>query len=230
IWHLGVGRVRRVRCRPFSPSDRRGAAQPLLAPRLRSLRRAIAAPGAAGGPWGRGRGGTTSSAPSSATSGGWRRRSSPAGFFDDAIDVFASREGDVYFAAVPVADASLEWLRGLSSKILAAVSSLDLAEGELPAAGGMRLHCSLAWTLADLRPALAAAGARRRESAWGVSWHLPDGPRPAPPGAALGFSPGALRLRVGQRDEAMPFGGGAGGSDGEDDDSEEEEAVVLQSG
>lgn len=151
--------------------------------------------------------------------------------FDDEVWVLSSRARDRFFAAVLPMEASAVRLSAVARGALAASTALGL---EAPApADEMRLHCSLAWTVADLLPGLLAAGAERFDSAWGSAWRLPCAP---PGGGGSSGEPLAGRLkapgkavcvRVGERTTSLPLssvtGGGLLGAYGETDEEDEEE-------
>mmetsp|Transcript_1539 Transcript_1539/g.4542 ORF Transcript_1539/g.4542 Transcript_1539/m.4542 type:complete len:347 (-) Transcript_1539:92-1132(-) len=151
-------------------------------------------------------------------------------FFDDEVWVLASKDFGRFFAGPLLAAASAALLRPVAEGLLGAACEFGLLQ-EAPSVASMRLHCSLAWTVADLRPALTAAGAERFESDWGVAWRLPSGA--AAPGAGAGVADaamsevgdlqaavGSLCVRVGERTTLLPLprarrvggpGGGGGG-------------------
>lgn len=95
--------------------------------------------------------------------------------FQDGVEIFAPPECDRFFAAAVVTEASQRRLLSVAAGVSHSVEALGLLPSDRPRSmDGSRFHCSLAFTAADLRPALALAGAERRESPWGVSWRLGD--------------------------------------------------------
>eukprot|EP00811_Abedinium_folium_P003788 NODE_13485_length_1163_cov_1.852317.p1 GENE.NODE_13485_length_1163_cov_1.852317~~NODE_13485_length_1163_cov_1.852317.p1 ORF type:complete len:382 (-),score=81.81 NODE_13485_length_1163_cov_1.852317:17-1090(-) len=157
----------------------------------------------------------------------------PLVFDDEHVDVFAAAHAERYFAGVSVAAASLGWVRGLADQVAGAFMAFGVPQegstSEL-SAGEMQPHCSLAWTLADLAPALAAVGAARHSSAWGVSWRVPG----ASAGLSSGGVPRALSVRgrcvkVGDRVTGIPLPGaeptvlpGVGSASGSEASSDED--------
>merc|ERR1712083_613724 len=76
-------------------------------------------------------------------------------------------------AGASVAEASLVPVRKIARHVLEAAHAFGLDAGiAVASADTMRLHCSLAWTLVDLRAGLSACKAVRHDSVWGVSWRF----------------------------------------------------------
>ncbi|CAE8631428.1 unnamed protein product, partial [Polarella glacialis] len=124
--------------------------------------------------------------------------------FDDSIEVLSSLDGGRYFAAVRVSEASEAWLRPLAASVLSAAKDLSLvpAAAESPIED-LRLHVSLAWTVADLQPGLAKANASCQESSFGRSWTLSEQTAEADASEGLLARPRAINVRVGERINAL---------------------------
>ncbi|CAL1132670.1 unnamed protein product [Cladocopium goreaui] len=126
-------------------------------------------------------------------------------WFNETLDVFASPEGDRYFAGVSVSDASARWLRGLAQRLRGCAQDfgLEISDHDLET---LQLHCSLAWTMSSL-----TLPGEPKESPFGRVWSLEDRLPQVPSLRAH-----ALRLRVGDRTQVVPFPG----CDGSDSESE----------
>jgi len=125
-------------------------------------------------------------------------------------------------------------LRGAAETILDATSKLLSVAP--PSAAAMQLHCSLAWTLGDLRPALVETEAECFQSEWGMAWRL-DGAACQRAAVTAAAAPsqkaGVLKVKldhfcamVGERKTTFPLprqtpAFGLLGSYAEDDDSDE---------
>nr|ABI14341.1 unknown [Pfiesteria piscicida] len=133
--------------------------------------------------------------------------------------VFSSAECDRFFAGVLLEEASAAPLRHVAAALLLAASELCLTP-QAPPTQEMLLHCSLAWTVADLRPGLEAAGAERFESSWGVAWRLRSAPvaESSPLEAPLS----AVSVRVGERTTLLPLPWGRSFQDVKDSASSED--------
>ncbi|CAE7602620.1 Usb1 [Symbiodinium natans] len=155
-------------------------------------------------------------------------------WFNEGLEVFSSAEGDRYFAGVSAAAASQRWLRPLAVAVQAAARDLGMAVPS-HSAELLQLHCSLAWTVGELQPALRAAGADMQESPWGRRWTLDEDPkRPRPqattwPGTlqkeSIRLRVKGLMARIGDRTTNVSFPQLAGiaseresGSDSENDE------------
>lgn len=91
--------------------------------------------------------------------------------FEDGFEILEAQRGDRWFAGLLLAEASAHQVRTLAADVLAVASGLGLLEKQ-PPAEALRLHCSLAWTLANPRAGLGAEATECHESAWGRSWHI----------------------------------------------------------
>ncbi|CAJ1326829.1 unnamed protein product [Effrenium voratum] len=122
-------------------------------------------------------------------------------WFNESLQVFSSLEADRYFAGVSVADSSQRWLRPLAGALRRAAQELGLEvpQQELEE---MQLHCSLAWTVSNLRPALEANKAQLQESPYGRVWSLE-----APLSKALRLRARCLHARIGDRTSELSFPG-----------------------
>ncbi|CAE7720624.1 Usb1 [Symbiodinium sp. KB8] len=134
-------------------------------------------------------------------------------WFNETFEVFSSAEGDRYFAGVSAVSASQRWLRPLAAAVASAAHELGVSVA-IHSADLLQLHCSLAWTTSELRPALSAAGAEMQESPWGRRWILQDGA-----GVPLKLRVKGLRARIGDRTSSAAFTQLKGGS------SEDEESL-----
>lgn len=131
----------------------------------------------------------------------------PPVFFEEPVEVFVAPEGDRFFGGLVAAEASRGTLRQLAAAVREVMQGLGLvdvaAAGAMPIEA-MRFHCSLVWSLASIRPALAAQGVERLESPWGESWRLaPTGPvctvQEGAPWQGPALAEPAVHVRVGQR-------------------------------
>lgn len=153
--------------------------------------------------------------------------------FDDDIWVLASASGDCYFAAAAVAEASAHRLRPLVAAVLQAAAQYGSLQGQ-PLARDARLHCSLAWTTANLRESMDKMGAEHHANAWGQAWRLPQSgiqqeQEGSPPRELLPSVPvPAMHVRVGERMHRFPLAsatrlrGSVLGAYEDDDDNDEE--------
>ncbi|CAE7230382.1 Usb1 [Symbiodinium sp. CCMP2456] len=134
-------------------------------------------------------------------------------WFNETLEVFSSAEGDRYFAGVSAVSTSQRWLRPLAAAVTSAARDLGVSVAT-HSADLLQLHCSLAWTTSELRPALSAAGAEMQESPWGRRWILQDGA-----GVPLKLRVKGLCARIGDRTSSAAFTQLKGGS------SEDEESL-----
>ncbi|CAE7305379.1 usb1 [Symbiodinium sp. CCMP2592] len=134
-------------------------------------------------------------------------------WFNETFEVFSSAEGDRYFAGVSAVSTSQRWLRPLAAAVTSAARELGVPVAS-HSADLLQLHCSLAWTTSELRPALSAAGAEMQESPWGRRWILHD-----TAGAALKLRVKGILARIGDRTSSAAFTQLKGGS------SEDEESL-----
>eukprot|EP00439_Symbiodinium_sp_Y106_P072223 s1297_g13.t1 len=85
-------------------------------------------------------------------------------WFNETFEVFSSAEGDrdlarqLASAGVSAVSTSQRWLRPLAAAVISAARELGVPVAS-HSADLLQLHCSLAWTTSELRPALSAAGA-----------------------------------------------------------------------
>lgn len=146
--------------------------------------------------------------------------------FEDGFEILEAQHGDRWFAGLLLAEASAHQVRNLAASVLAVASRLGLLEKH-PPTEALRLHCSLAWTLANPSAGLVSEGAECHKSEWGRSWHVPKSAGEDTVNATAPVHD--LRVRVGDRVSKFRFSNtkpafaslyeAATGSDSEDDRS-----------
>eukprot|EP00746_Dinoflagellata_sp_MGD_P106667 gnl/MRDRNA2_/MRDRNA2_44641_c0_seq1.p1 gnl/MRDRNA2_/MRDRNA2_44641_c0~~gnl/MRDRNA2_/MRDRNA2_44641_c0_seq1.p1 ORF type:complete len:270 (-),score=53.01 gnl/MRDRNA2_/MRDRNA2_44641_c0_seq1:112-921(-) len=91
-------------------------------------------------------------------------------FFESGLRIFAPKDFSRFFIGLVATKDSTKDLQSLLKSLQAAAAGFGI-DGDLPWVS-QQPHCSLAWTLDDLRPALKVSGAKKIESDWGVCWQL----------------------------------------------------------